>query len=417
MKKSKFLYFLAWLFIFLGLIMIIWYLVILRIEGWNFWHEGDLSIETAGQFGDYIGGFIGTIFSIAGFIFLYLTLKEQREAFRSERFETRFIEMVKFHRENVDKMTIEIESHDQNERVVYNGQQCFKIMFQQLTEIRNDLRPFFKKRDENQIYLREYRELLNSEVEIKKRGISLKEIAKIDIAYCIVFFGSDYNGKHILSQNFSKKYAPSFTESILNYIALKPIRSSVYYDKWNRLQGLCSFEKRIEKANRIYSLRNRTSKSEDASLIDEDLKYFYRNDYIKYYGGHQIRLSHYFRHLYQTVNSVDEQSFLTYKDKYDYIKLLRAQMSLFEQIILFFNSVSSLGDIWELRSLKNKPYESLQKGKKSNVNTHLITKYNLIKNLSDGQLLRMEFAILYPDISYEFSEKTEKRKKLELLYF
>ena len=38
-------------------------------------------------------------------------------------------------------------------------------------------------------------------------------------------------------------------------------------------------------------------------------------------------LGHYYRHIYQTVCFVDKQEILSEKEKYSYVKMLRAQLS------------------------------------------------------------------------------------------
>jgi hypothetical protein len=65
---------------------------------------GNFDFESTAFFGDFIGGVIGTIFTGAGFYFLYVTLAEQRkaienqeQAFKTERFEARFFEMLNLH--------------------------------------------------------------------------------------------------------------------------------------------------------------------------------------------------------------------------------------------------------------------------------------------------------------------------------
>lgn len=40
-----------------------------------------------------------------------------------------------------------------------------------------------------------------------------------------------------------------------------------------------------------------------------------KGKYEKYYGGHQFRLGHYFRHLYQTYKFVDSSEFLSKEQK------------------------------------------------------------------------------------------------------
>jgi hypothetical protein len=62
------------------------------------------------------------------------------------------------------------------------------------------------------------------------------------------------------------------------------------------------------------------------------------------FEGHQSRLGHYYRHLYQAVRYVDEQTIQI--RKYDYVKTLRAQLTNHEQALLLVNSLSEIGKGW-----------------------------------------------------------------------
>ena len=62
------------------------------------------------------------------------------------------------------------------------------------------------------------------------------------------------------------------------------------------------------------------------------------------FEGHQSRLGHYYRHLYQMVEYVDHQDVDI--DKYDYVKTIRAKLSTHEQALLLINSLTSLGSKW-----------------------------------------------------------------------
>jgi hypothetical protein len=62
------------------------------------------------------------------------------------------------------------------------------------------------------------------------------------------------------------------------------------------------------------------------------------------FEGHQSRLGHYFRHLYQTVSYVDQQRLPI--NKYEYAKTIRAQLSTHEQALLLINSRTPLGRNW-----------------------------------------------------------------------
>jgi len=68
--------------------------------------------------------------------------------------------------------------------------------------------------------------------------------------------------------------------------------------------------------------------------------------------------------MYQVVSYVDQENGLTEKEKYFYVKTLRAQLSAAEIAIFFLNSRSDFGKDWWV-------------GEK----TSLINKYSYVKNM------------------------------------
>lgn len=70
---------------------------------------------------------------------------------------------------------------------------------------------------------------------------------------------------------------------------------------------------------------------------------------IEAFRGHSAFLGHYYRHLFHTVKFVVSQcdNFLSYKAKIHYLRLLRAQLSNHEQIMIFYNWLSGYGKAWE----------------------------------------------------------------------
>lgn len=82
-----------------------------------------------------------------------------------------------------------------------------------------------------------------------------------------------------------------------------------------------------------------------------------------YYRG---LLDHYFRHFYTIVKFVDSEDGLTDEDKYQFIKILRATLSRYELVFLYYNGLSSLG------SEKLKP---------------LLEKYSVLNNLDPTLLI------------------------------
>ena len=136
------------------------------------------------------------------------------------------------------------------------------------------------------------------------------------------------------------------------------------------------------------------------ALSEEAKQLVYETEFVKYYGGHQHRLGHYFRHLFQSYKYLNYHNDLTEKDKYFYGKTLRAQLSTYEQALLFINSVSSLGMKWEFT-----PETDLLKAKENKQNSKLITRYNLIKNLPGYHLFGLRYKTYYPNVKYETEEE------------
>ena len=66
------------------------------------------------------------------------------------------------------------------------------------------------------------------------------------------------------------------------------------------------------------------------------------------FRGHQNFLGNYYRHLFQTVKYVTKQddTLINLEYKIDYLRTLRAQLSDYEQIMLYYNAVSGFGINW-----------------------------------------------------------------------
>ncbi|WP_346316937.1 putative phage abortive infection protein [Chitinophaga sp. YIM B06452] len=436
-NKTKALYYLAWTIIIIGTSITFRYLSMLQNEGWTI-NSSSIDIEKTGQFGDYIGGFVGTLFSLSGFIFLYLTLKEQRIAFRKERFENKFFDLLKIHRENANEIQVSFTKVNTTSKIVkgnistknndevtkeYNlkGQQAIKYISDQISICRQEIKPFFFKKSIENIYTQEYLNTMIEEEFMHERDLELRELAKTDIAYTIVFFGLEPNGNYILKNTFYRKYNSEIYENIINYLALKPVEKSDNWTRWQKIRKIGTTDKKIDFVNAVIEKRKDQPKIKNRNSFPVDspqfLDLYYKNDFHKYYSGVQLQLGHYFRHLYQFVNFINDQHFLSYKEKYEYVKTLRAQFSTYEQIILYFNSLSSMGNIWEIRcSLRFSETEKRTITPKQLINKQLITKYNLIKNLPMGQLFRQDFARHYPNVKFESYPMPPGRKKLLKLY-
>jgi len=67
----------------------------------------------------------------------------------------------------------------------------------------------------------------------------------------------------------------------------------------------------------------------------------------EFFAGYADKLGHYYRHLYQTVKFIANQTELIYSEKRNLLNMLRAQLSNQEQIMLFYYWKSNLDTKWE----------------------------------------------------------------------
>ena len=117
-----------------------------------------------------------------------------------------------------------------------------------------------------------------------------------------------------------------------------------------------------------------------------------------YFEGHQSRLGHYYRHLYQTISYVDEQIIDIAKP--EYAKTVRAQLSTHEQALLLVNTLSPIGWNWWSKGF--------------------LLKYGMVKNIPKGFLEEYcSFAPsdLFPEGYFEWQEKKTKPKDLDAFLF
>jgi Putative phage abortive infection protein len=256
---------------------------------------------TAGQLGDFVGGYIGTIFALVSVVFLYSTLKNQRESSTIEKFETKYFELIKMHRDNVAEISIGDDF----------GKKIFVVM------------------------IREFRSILkiSKEVALKQNQRFTHEQLFV-ISYYALFFGVGPNSSRMLIE------------------ALKG------YDN----DFVIQFEKALN-----------SDETKRAVKADRNFRFIP-------FEGHQSRLGHYYRHLYQTVCYVDKQE--TDFDKYEYVKTVRAQLTTHEQALLFINSLTPIGKAWwdkklivRYKFVKNIPYGFFDKDSEIDLASYFPTDY------------------------------------------
>ncbi len=141
-------------------------------------------------------------------------------------------------------------------------------------------------------------------------------------------------------------------------------------------------------------------KNNFSHLLTHDFKFY---NYTEFYKV----LSPYFQLLFQIVKYVNESDFLSYEEKYQNIKIFRAEMDKDEIYLFFLNSLSEYGVSWEF---KFKGYfESITNI--SNPNNCLITKYNFLKHILGDEEIQINFDELFPDLLFSWDSDEDKERK------
>lgn len=245
-------------------------IVFIRFGSWEF--SPHLNEEKVGQFGDFIGGVVGTIFSLVGIILFYIALKEQRKDIKINQDSAKLqTEALKKQIEEFELQRSELEEtrkivKEQSETLRY---QRFESTFFQLLSL--------------------HHQIVNAIDEIEqKTGSPREKFAKSGAhehrAY-VVHAGRDV---------FKRTY-----ERLIHHIRAHP---------------------------------------------DNDFIKIYLPEYEK----SQTDFGHYFRNLYRILKFISGSKFTenseeNYQIQYQYTSMVRAQLSDYELLWIFYNCLSENG--------------------------------------------------------------------------
>lgn len=308
--------------------------------------NADFDFTKTGQIGDTIGGLMNPFITLAGvvvtglaFYIQYRANRQQLELFHKEQeanklqlqaqidsqkhenriqqFESQFYEMLRLHRENVTEMEIE----------GYNFKEPIRSTIEKYEKITKGRKAFVVMKTEFECVLAAY--AANSPLD---SPTFLK-------CYKLFFSGLE---------DFKRAYPGETVMSDLFSAARK-------------------------KHEEPYSLNTPVTTNADRKKFITGVNLYFN---YKPFSGHASRLGHYFRHLYFTVKSVANSDIITdYTDRMKYLRILRAQLSNHEQMLLFYNWLGGHGEPWE------------------NETHRFFTEYSMIHNLWYDNLFQDPFIL------------------------
>jgi hypothetical protein len=348
-----------------------------------------------GPLGDTLGGVMNPFIAIAGVIITGLAFYAQYNAnlafleanedlkrqFKVQQFESQLYKLLDYHRSNI----IDMEFIERNDN--FRGQKVLKSIITDVEVLFAELKRFFDAFAPNEILTDEFKHQLE-EIKKDRKEIEINELARINLAYYIVFIGLSATDTLTLMRTLKRFYNMEFLTEVLFYFRLKP-SDPIFWNHWkliNKITLVKGFKTKYKDWGK--EIKEDEHRSEDDQDLNNAL--YTLSAAFRYYGGHQFRLSHYFRNLFYIFKLINGADFLELEQKKEYSKIIRSQLSTFELYLLFYNSVSKLGWNWEFSNLNKSELQ-------------LISKYKIIKNIP-GLKIRNEINIqsYYPSINYEF---------------
>ncbi|WP_340153449.1 putative phage abortive infection protein [uncultured Marivirga sp.] len=257
------------------------------------------SFTIGGSVGDSVNGIFAPIIGVAAVIttfFAFLIQYQANEQIRNdtkiERFENKFYEMLRLHKENVNE--IDINNNYQGRKAIIKMYIEFRFIFFLVNTIRESWNEKGKVVNEDEDYY-------------------------MKIAYTIFFFGvGDLEEGSLIYESKNDE----FFKAVIEHCKYK------------------LYKEKKESGKISARIPNMGPQVEYWKLKYKPLK------------GHASKLGHYFRHLYQTIKFIALAPPFTSdlkedkKIKYEYLKTLRAQLSNHEQAMIYFNSFFRAGKVW-----------------------------------------------------------------------
>lgn len=371
-EKGKFEKALDWVctpkfLIILSLIIIVISLISPLIFTRPHFFENIVFNDKTGVIGDTFGimnpiiAIAAAIITFAAFWTQYQANTEMLKENRTERDESfklnkkqqlinQFYEMLKIHQDNVKelKWTTKV-LYEKKEDANRNPQKKFSGTYVPSIAERQAAQEKRQSEDEYEFVTDSGRYIFNYYLNEFNIAFNLVDIIhpekdpcqKVKIAYDIFYKG--------------------YCEGVLNdliYTARKSVREKHSY---------AEYSKAISDVLVRYKLAAKSEKIQSVLLDVFQRKSFFTIQSLL--CGHFEKLNHYYRHLFLMVKTIAKESedILPYREKRDLLRILRAQLSNKEQIMLFYNWFSGHGKQWE------------EFGDEGN---HFFTRFRMIHNMT-----------------------------------
>lgn len=298
------------------LFFIIAFLILLYIPDFYLERYQTSTYMESGQIGDIVGGTTNPIIAIGAAFLTFLAFwmqyranKQQRDDISLERFENILYEMLHLHRENLFDLTCGTKK-GRLAMVFFCSK--LKLLYILIDKIIDNL-----KKEDNLLFT-------NYCTENDYENIEAKTI----IAYNLFFYGTNFSYVFDSQSNERKLY-----DKLVRII-------EKFEDFTIEITPKSQYNEQILTYLQNY-IRNFLNTEEGSFFCPNKIKI---PDSLL--CGYNDKLGVYFRQLYQIVKFIALKENLTENEKYKYMRIVRAQLSDYEQILLYYNSLTQIGKAW-----------------------------------------------------------------------
>ncbi len=121
---KRFFVTLIYLLVILGIVGIL--ITIWKYYSSDFISSGPVNPTIIGTFGDFIGGFFGTIFTIATMLLVWLTYSDQKHEIQKRNYDSVFFSLLGMLNEHIHHMDLNIAATSHRPAHQVHGRDCFK---------------------------------------------------------------------------------------------------------------------------------------------------------------------------------------------------------------------------------------------------------------------------------------------------
>ena len=254
--------------------------------------------EIMSKIGEYFGGFIGTILGIISTLLILVSLIKGNIDSHKTNLINVYFKMLEFHHSNVTALSIS-GLYKSSQKI--NGRRAFVTFTSQLYKI--------------------YGEVISIHNSLEhKLSIGQLSIGQmISITFSAFYHGIDKESESRLKLKI-RLACPLLNEDKINTIF------SILKNKKDELKE---------------GLTKKDEINDESSIDSSDKK---RN--LNLGITNETSLSAYFSNMYQAIKLIDDDKYFTQQEKYNYIQILKSQLSVRERIILFAYIMSPNGKQW-----------------------------------------------------------------------